>query len=74
MIKVQSELVRAWIDGFGTCELDLFDKVLVGDLCEPSPLVGIEIDIIDPEGGVSEAPAGDGHAASPGPGGLHQEV
>ena len=74
MVKVQSELVRAWVDGFGARELDLLNQILVGDLRKASALVRIEVDVVNPERGVSEAPAGDGHGASTGSRGLHQEV
>ena len=74
MVKVQPELVGTWVDGLGTCELDLLDQVLVGDLCKTSPFVRVEVNIVHPEGGVSQAPAGHGHDAATAPGCLHQEV
>lgn len=38
-------------DGFVTCELQLLNKILVGDLCEATTLVHIQINIVNPQSG-----------------------
>jgi hypothetical protein len=54
VVKVELDLVGRRTDGLVTGELELFNEVLVGVLCHPSALVGIQEDVIDVEGGGDE--------------------
>lgn len=42
-------LVLTTIDGFSTSELELFNEVFVGGLCETTTLISIEENVVDPE-------------------------
>jgi hypothetical protein len=58
VVEVELDLVVAGGDGLSTSELELLDQVLVADLGEASALIGIQVDVIDVEGGADEAGVG----------------
>ena len=60
MIKVKFDLALRL---FLTRELKLLDEVLVGDLRESASLVGVEVDVVDVEGGGVERLGGAGDAS-----------
>lgn len=47
VVEVQLEFVVGAGGGFVTSELQLFDQVFVGNLCEPPPFVGVQVDVVD---------------------------
>ena len=54
VIEVQLQLLVGTREGLLTSELQLLDQVLVRQLGEPAALVGIQEDVIHPQGGVTE--------------------
>ncbi len=57
VVEVQLNLVARGVDTFLTGELKLLNEVLVGDLGEAAALVGVEVDVVDVEGGRGEVEA-----------------
>ena len=57
VVEVQLNLVARGVDTFLTGELELLNEVLVGDLGEAAALVGVEVDVVDVEGGRGEVEA-----------------
>ena len=55
MVEVELDLVVGARDGLIARELELLDKVLVGDLGEAATLVRVEVDVIYVEGRGDEA-------------------
>ena len=55
MVEVELDLVVGARDGLIARELELLDKVLVGDLGEAATLVRVEVDVVNIEGRGDEA-------------------
>jgi len=50
VVEIEFDFVGCTADGLITCELYLFDKVLVGDLSKTSSFICIQINIVHKEG------------------------
>jgi hypothetical protein len=68
VVEVQLNLVGGGGDRLTTRELELLNQVLVGDLGEAAALIGIEVDVVDVEGGGDKA--GLGNTVADGVGGA----
>lgn len=54
VIEVHADLVAGGGEVFSAGELELFDEVFVRNLGEAAAFIGIEVDIVNPEGGAFE--------------------
>jgi len=58
VVEVQLDLVGRACDRLATCELQLLDQVLVGDLGEAAALISIQVDVVYVEGSRDQARLG----------------
>lgn len=54
MVEIEARLVGNVVDGFLTGVLELLNQILVGDLGEASALLGVEVNVVNPERSIWE--------------------